>query len=312
MLALVLSTISKLHEEFDTTHIVDLLSGKETHDIVTHHHERSPLFGKGKKYVDLLKPVIRQAVLEDYLYKDVESYGTLKLTSKGRAAIDNTPEIMVMEDGNFTDANYDDESEAKIEALDPALLAMLRDLRKKIAKKHKLPTYVIFQDVSLDSMATIYPQSSDELTSVPGVGAGKAKRYGQEFVELIKLYCKENDIERPEDLRFKTVAKKSAQKLKIIHEIDMQKPLNEIAKAQGMTFEALLNDLDSIVYSGTKLNIDYYIEEVLDDEQIDDIYDYFMESKTDSMREAMKELKDYYEEEEVRLVRIKFISENGN
>ncbi|MCF0243788.1 MAG: DNA helicase RecQ [Bacteroidaceae bacterium] len=312
VLALVLSTISKLHEEFDTTHIVDLLSGKETHDIVTHHHERSPLFGKGKKYVDLLKPVIRQAVLEDYLYKDVESYGTLKLTSKGRAAIDNTPEIMVMEDGNFTDANYDDESEAKIEALDPALLAMLRDLRKKIAKKHKLPTYVIFQDVSLDSMATIYPQSIDELTSVPGVGAGKAKRYGQEFVELIKLYCKENDIERPEDLRFKTVAKKSAQKLKIIHEIDMQKPLNEIAKAQGMTFEALLNDLDSIVYSGTKLNIDYYIEEVLDDEQIDDIYDYFMESKTDSMREAMKELKDYYEEEEVRLVRIKFISENGN
>ncbi|MCQ2253962.1 MAG: DNA helicase RecQ [Bacteroidaceae bacterium] len=317
-LAMVLNTIDKLKEDFDTVHIVDLLSGKETHDIVTHHHERSPLFGKGKKVAELLKPTVRQAILEDYLYKDVESYGTLKLTEKGRAALENTPSMEVMLDGTYNDAVSDDNGEAKIEALDNVLLKMLKDLRKKVADKSrdangkKLPPYVIFQDMSLSQMATMYPQTMDELQNINGVGAGKAKRYGQPFLDLIKVYCEENDIERPDDMRFKTVAKKSASKVKIIQQIDDQYPLDEIAKTQGMSFEDLLNDLDSIVYSGTKLNIDYYIEDILDDDQIDDIYDYFLESKTDSMKEAMKELRDYYEEDEVRLMRIKFISENGN
>ncbi|MCQ2244386.1 MAG: DNA helicase RecQ [Bacteroidaceae bacterium] len=319
VLTLVLSTIDKLKEDFDTTHIVDLLAGKETHDIVTHHHENSPLFGKGKKYAELLKPVIRQALLEDYLYKDVESYGLLKLTDKGREAMENPPQMEVMLDGIFNEAIGDAEDEAKIEALDPILLKMLKDLRKKVAKTSKdangnvgLPPYVVFQDISLDQMATVYPHTMDELQNINGVGAGKAKRFGQPFLDMIKVYCEENDIERPDDLRFKTVAKKSASKVKIIQLIDNETPLDEVAKAQGMSFEALLNDLDSIVYSGTKLNIDYYIEDILDDEQIDDIYDYFLESKTDSMKEAMKELKDYYEDDEVRLVRIKFISENAN
>lgn len=312
VLALVLSTIEKLKEDFDTTHIVDLLAGKETHDIVTHHHERSSLFGKGKKHAELLKPVIRQALLEDYLYKDVESYGLLKLTDLGRQAIENTPPMEVMLDGIYKDSDGSEDSDAKIEALDPVLLGMMKDLRKKIAKKLQLPTYVIFQDISLDQMATVYPQTFEELQNINGVGAGKAKRYGKEFLELITDYCEENDIVRPDDMRFKTVAKKSASKVKIIQLIDQETPLDEVAKALGISFEALLNDLDSIVYSGTKLNIDYYIEDILDDDQIDDIYDYFLESKTDSMKEAMKELKDYYEDDEVRLVRIKFISENAN
>ena len=311
-LELVLNAVDKLKEDFDSVHIVDLLAGHETHDIVTHHHERSSLFGKGKKIAELLKPTVRQAILEDYLYKDVESYGTLKFTEKGRAALQETPEMEVMLDGNFEDSGNDEASEARIEALDPVLLKMMKDLRKKIAKKLQLPTYVIFQDVSLDQMATVYPQTVDELQNINGVGAGKAKRYGKEFLELIKVYCEENDIERPDDMRFKTVAKKSVSKVKIIQLIDKETPLDELAKTQGISYEALLNDLDSIVYSGTKLNIDYYIEDILDDEQIDDIYDYFLESKTDSMKEAMKELQEYYEEEEVRLVRIKFISENAN
>ena len=311
-LELVLNAVDKLNEDFDSVHIVDLLAGHETHDIVTHHHERSSLFGKGKKIAELLKPTVRQAILEDYLYKDVESYGTLKFTEKGRAALQETPEMEVMLDGNFEDSGNDEASEARIEALDPVLLKMMKDLRKKIAKKLQLPTYVIFQDVSLDQMATVYPQTVDELQNINGVGAGKAKRYGKEFLELIKVYCEENDIERPDDMRFKTVAKKSVSKVKIIQLIDKETPLDELAKTQGISYEALLNDLDSIVYSGTKLNIDYYIEDILDDEQIDDIYDYFLESKTDSMKEAMKELQEYYEEEEVRLVRIKFISENAN
>lgn len=311
-LELVLTAVDKLKEDFDTVHIVDLLAGHETHDIVTHHHERSSLFGKGKKLEELLKPTVRQAILEDYLYKDVESYGTLKFTEKGRAALIETPEMEVMLDGNFEESGNDEASEARIEALDPVLLKMMKDLRKKIAKKLQLPTYVIFQDVSLDQMATVYPQTVDELQNINGVGAGKAKRYGKEFLELIKVYCEENDIERPDDMRFKTVAKKSVSKVKIIEQIDKQTPLDEISKTQGISFETLLNDLDSIVYSGTKLNIDYYIEDILDDEQIDDIYDYFLESKTDSMKEAMKELQEYYEEDEVRLVRIKFISENAN
>ena len=311
-LELVLTAVDKLKEDFDTVHIVDLLAGHETHDIVTHHHERSSLFGKGKKFEELLKPTVRQAILEDYLYKDVESYGTLKFTEKGRAALIETPEMEVMLDGNFEESGNDEASEARIEALDPVLLKMMKDLRKKIAKKLQLPTYVIFQDVSLDQMATVYPQTVDELQNINGVGAGKAKRYGKEFLELIKVYCEENDIERPDDMRFKTVAKKSVSKVKIIEQIDKQTPLDEISKTQGISFDTLLNDLDSIVYSGTKLNIDYYIEDILDDEQIDDIYDYFLESKTDSMKEAMKELQEYYEEDEVRLVRIKFISENAN
>ena len=187
-----------------------------------------------------------------------------------------------------------------------------KDLRKTASKKHKLPPYVIFQDISLEQMATVYPVTLEELQNIQGVGAGKARRYGKEFVALIKKYCEENDIERPEDLRIRTVAKKSVLKVKIIQSIDRQVALDDIAEAQGIDFEDLLDEVEAIVYSGTKLNIDYFIEEVVDDDHVDDIYDYFKESETDDLDTAIDELGGDYTEDEIRLVRIKFMSDMGN
>ena len=192
------------------------------------------------------------------------------------------------------------------------MFSMLKDLRKKIAKKSQLPAYVIFQDISLEQMATMYPIDMQELQNIQGVGAGKAKRYGKEFCELIKKYCEENDIERPEELRVRTVAKKSALKVNIIHSIDRQVGLEDIAEAKGLDFDTLLDEIEAIIYSGTKLNIDYYLEEVMDEEHVDEIYEYFMESETDTLKDAIDELGDTCSEEEIRLVRIKFLSEQAN
>ena len=196
--------------------------------------------------------------------------------------------------------------------VDPALFSMLKDLRKKVAKKHDLPPYVIFQDPSLEAMATTYPITLDELKNIPGVGEGKAKRYGSEFVELIRRHVEENEIERPEDIRVRTVAKKSQVKVSIIQSIDRKVALDDIALAKGIEFDELLDEVESIVYSGTKINIDYFLEEVLDDDKVDDIYEYFKESETDDLEDAIEELGDDYSEEEIRLVRIKFISEMAN
>ena len=190
---------------------------------------------------------------------------------------------------------------------------MLKDLRKQVAKKHNLPAYVIFQDISLEQMATMYPVTINELQNVQGVGVGKAKRYGKEFCELIKCHCEENDIERPEDLRVRTVAKKSAKKVYIIREIDREIPLDDIADAQGLDFDTLLDDIEAIIYSGTKLNIDYFLEDVMDEDKVDEIYDYFLTSTSDSINEALDEFDgEDISEEEIRLVRIKFLSENAN
>jgi ATP-dependent DNA helicase RecQ len=189
---------------------------------------------------------------------------------------------------------------------------MLKDLRKRMSKQLKVPPYVIFQDPSLEQMATMYPINLQELQNIQGVGTGKAKRYGTEFCELIKKHCEENDIERPEELRVKTVAKKSILKVKIIQSIDRQIDLEEVAKAQGLDFEELLTEIENIVYSGIKLNIDYFIDEVMDEDHIDDIYDYFSESETDDLEEAINELGEDYTEEDIRLIRIKFISEMAN
>ena len=194
----------------------------------------------------------------------------------------------------------------------PALYKMLRDLRKKLSKELDVPPYVIFQDGSLESMATIYPQTLEELQNIPGVGAGKAKRYGTEFCKLIKRHCEENEIERPEDLRIRTVANKSKIKVSIIHSIDRKVALDDIAVAKGIEFDELLDEIEAIVYSGTKINIDYFIEDVMDEDHIEDIYQYFKESDTDDLEEALDELGEDYSEEEIRLVRIKFISEMAN
>ena len=257
-------------------------------------------------------PVIRQALIAGYLKKDVENYGLLKVTAAGKKFLKKPTSFMIVEDAEFKDYDDDTPIDGGGTALDPTLHSILKDLRKKVAQKQKVPPYVVFQDVSLEQMATIYPVTMEELQNIQGVGAGKAKRYGKEFIDLISKYCKENEIERPEELRVRTVAKKSMLKVKIIQSIDRQVALDDIANAQGIDFDELLDEVEAIVYSGTKLNIDYFLEEVMDEDHVDDIYDYFMESDTDNLDDAMEELGEDYSEDEVRLVRIKFLSEMAN
>jgi ATP-dependent DNA helicase RecQ len=315
MLVLVLNTIHALKENFRSDYIVDFVIGKETEEILAHKHQNHDLFGAGEDMEHkLVNPVIRQALIAGYLKKDVENYGLLKLTSAGKKFLKNPVSFMIVEDNEFNE-DYDPSSdhEAGISALDETLSAMLKDLRKKVSRKLERPPYVIFQDVSIEQMATDYPVTLEELKNIQGVGEGKVRQpYAKEFVDLIKRYCEENDIERQADMRVRTVAKKSILKVKIIQAIDRQIALDDIATAQGLEFEELLDEVEAIVYSGTKLNIDYFLEEVMDEDHVDDIYDYFADSESDSLEDAINELGGECTEEEIRLVRIKFIGDMAN
>ena len=314
-LVIVLNTVIALKENFRSDYVIDFIMGRETEDIIAHNHQEHDLFGAGEDEDEKLwNPVIHQALIAGYLKKDVENYGLLKITSAGKKFLKKPESFMIVEDKEFND-DYEStpEQEGGTSALDPVLNSMLKDLRKKVSKKMGRPPYVIFQDVSLEQMATDYPVSLEELKNIQGVGEGKVKQpYAQEFVDLIKRYCEENDITRQADLRVRTVAKKSMLKVKIIQGIDRQVALDDIANAQGLEFEELLDEVEAIVYSGTKLNIDYFLDEVMDEDHIDDIYDYFSESDTDSLEAAIDELGDECSEDEIRLVRIKFISEMAN
>lgn len=313
-LLVVLKAIAAVKENFRQEYVIDFVKGRATDDIVSHKHNELEEFGAGEDMDNKLwNPVIRQALISGYLKKDVENYGLLKLTASGKRFIKKPKSFLIVEDREFKD-DFDEDNirEGGCGALDQQLYSMLKDLCKSFAKKHKLPPYVIFQDVSLEQMATMYPVTIQELQNVQGVGAGKAKRFGKEFCELIRKYCEDNEIERPEELRVRTVAKKSMLKVFIIQSIDRQIALDDIAEAKGLDFDTLLDEIDAIVYSGTKLNIDYFIEEVIDDEHVDDIYDYFMESETDDLNAALDELGADYSEDEIRLVRIKFLSEQAN
>ena len=312
-LLIVLKAVQVIKEDFRTDYVIDFVSGKATDDIVAHKHDQLEEFGSGEDLNQKLwNPVIRQAIIAGYLRKDVENYGLLKLTSAGKKFMKNPTPFFIVEDNEFNDDDDDEMSEGQGSALDPTLYAMLKDLRRKVAKRLNLPPYVIFMDGSLEQMATVYPVTLEELQNIQGVGAGKAKKFGKEFVELIKKHCEENDVERPEDLRVRTVAKKSMLKVKIIQNIDRQVALDDIANAQGLEFEELLDEVEAIVYSGTKLNIDYFLEEVMDEDHVDDIFEYFRESDTDDLETAMEELGTDYSEDEVRLVRIKFLSDMAN
>ena len=313
-LVTVLNAILAVKENFRADYIIDFIIGKETDEIVAHHHEELENFGAGADDDDKIwNPVIRQALIAGYLYKEVENYGLLKVTAAGKKFLKSPESFMIVKDTEFQDDGEAIEHEGGISALDPTLSAMLRDLRKKVSKKLQRPPYVIFQDVSLEQMATDYPVTLEELKNIQGVGEGKVKQpYTKEFVDLIRQYCEENGIERQVDLRVRTVAKKSMLKVKIIQSIDRQIALDDIASAQGIDFDELLDEVEAIVYSGTKLNIDYFLEEVMDEDHIDDIYDYFCESDTDKLSVAQDELGDEYSEEEIRLVRIKFLSEMAN
>jgi len=313
-LVITLQAILSVKENFRSDYIIDFITGKETDEILAHHHEELENFGAGSDEDEKIwNPVIRQALIAGYLRKEVENYGLLKVTSAGKKFLKAPHSFMIVKDAEFNEDDEAVEHEGGISALDPTLSAMLRDLRKKISKQLQRPPYVIFQDVSLEQMATDYPVTLDELKNIQGVGEGKVKQpYAKEFVDLIKRYCDENGIERQVDMRVRTVAKKSMLKVKIIQSIDRQVALDDIADAQGIDFSELLDEVEAIVYSGTKLNIDYFLEEVMDDDHVDDIYDYFCESDTDRLSVAQDELGSDYSEDEIRLVRIKFISEMAN
>ena len=310
---IVLRAVKALKEDFRSDYVIDFVKGRDTDDIKDHKHDLLPEFGEGEDCdIKIWNPVIRQSIIAGFLKKDVENYGVLKITKCGLDFINNPYTFMVVKDAEFSEDDDDEVGERQTAALDPELFAMLQDLRKDTSRKLGIPPYVIFQDVSLEQMATVYPISLEELVNIPGVGVGKAHRYGKEFIALIKRHCEENDIERPEDLRIRTVPKKSMLKVKIIQSIDRKMPLDDIADAQNIDFEDLLTEIEAIVYSGTKLNIDYFLEDVMDDDHIDDIYEYFRESETDDLEVAMDELGEDYTEDEVRLVRIKFFSELAN
>ena len=313
-LVIVLKAILEIKENFRADYVIDFITGKETDEIIAHHHEDFENFGAGADDDEKIwNPVIRQALIAGYLLKEVENYGLLKVTAAGKKFLKSPKSFMIVKDAEFTGDEDIPDHEGGISALDPTLSAMLRELRKKVSKRLERPPYVIFQDVSLEQMATDYPVTLEELKNIQGVGEGKVKQpYAKEFVDLIKNYCEENEIERQVDMRVRTVAKKSMLKVKIIQSIDRQIALDDIATAQGIEFEELLDEVEAIVYSGTKLNIDYFLDEVMDEDHVDDIYDYFCESDTDRLSVAQKELGDEYSEDEIRLVRIKFLSEMAN
>lgn len=314
LLCTVIETILSVKENFKADYIIDILLGKETNEVLAHKHEELEVFGSGMGEEDKVwNAVIRQALIAGYLSKDVENYGLLKVTPEGHKFYKKPQSFKITEDNDFEE----EEDETPVRggascAVDPVLYSMLKDLRKKLSKKLEVPPYVIFQDPSLEAMATIYPVTLDELQNIPSVGAGKAKRYGEEFCRLIKKHCEENEIERPEDLRVRTVANKSKLKVSIIQSIDRKVALDDIALAKGIEFSELLDEVEAIVYSGTKLNIDYFLDEIMDEDHMEDIYDYFKESVTDKIDDAIEELGDDYTEDEIRLVRIKFISEMAN
>ena len=310
-----LEVVQAVKENFKADYIIDVLVGKETDEVIAHKHADLECFGCGDDHEEKFwNAVIRQALIAGYLEKEIENYGILKLTAKGRKFMKKPESFMVSEDNEFEDDAEEvvSRSGGGTGVTDPALFNALLDLRKKMSKKLDVPPYVIFQDPSLEAMATMYPVSVEELQNIPGVGAGKAKRYGKEFCDLIRQHCEEYEIERPEDLRVRTVANKSKLKVSIIQSIDRKVALDDIASAKGIDFNELLDEIEAIVYSGTKLNIDYFLDEAMDEDHLLDIYDYFKESETDSLSVAMDELGDDYTEEEVRLVRIKFISEMAN
>ena len=310
----VLKVINAIKEGFKTQHVIDILVGNETDDVIAHRHELLNCFGCGDDHeASFWNAVIRQAMISGYIEKGIENYGLLSITQAGHDYMKDPEEFYITEDREFDDFN--DAMGEGTSVLDETLFAMLKDLRRDVARRKNLPPYVIFQDPSLEDMATSYPTTVEELKNIKGVGEGKANRYGAEFVQLIARYCEENEIDRFEDFRIRTVVNKSADKVSIITSIDRQVDLEEIARTKGMTLDELLDEIYSMVESGTKLNLDYYIREVMDDDHMQDIYDYFREAEDNNIDDALDEFaddEDEYTEEEIKLVRIKFLSENGN
>ena len=307
-----LTVLAALKDKFKANYVADVLTGRETDEVQAHRHGELECFGCGDNHeAHFWNSLIRQAMIAGYVEKEVENYGLLRLTAAGKAFLKNPTPFQMLEDVEF-DAG-DDAGDGETSVLNEALLSMLRGLRSDIAKEKEVPPYVIFQDVSLEDMATFCPTTLEELQNVRGVGEGKVLRYGKKFCKLIQDYCEENDIHPVDDLRVRTLVNKSKRKVDIIQSIDRRVMLDDLAHAQGLSMEELLDEIEAIVYSGTKLNIKYYLDEALDEDHVEDIYDYFLEdSETDDLDEALDELGGEYTEEEVRLVRVQFLSDYAN
>jgi ATP-dependent DNA helicase RecQ len=318
-IVLTIQAIKEVNELATINYIINLLMGKKTKEITGFGHDKLSTFGKGAENDELYwNSVIRKALIECYIRKDIEQFGLLKINPEGLEFIKNPKDTFVRINHVFTGTDSDDDdistgNNQKSNAMDPVLMDMLQNLRKSYAKKVNLPPYVIFQDPSLEDMATQYPITMEELAKISGVSQGKALRYGKEFLQLIEKYVEENEIERPSDFVMRSVANKSAQKIFIIQNIDKKIPLEEIARSKNMTMEEVLVEIESIINSGTKVNLNYYLNEIMDEEIQGIISDYFMESETDSLEVAFKELEEEdIEMKEIRLMRIKFLSDMAN
>ncbi len=313
-LCAVIDTVIALKEKFNSDYIVNILIGRPTDEVKSHGHDNLDEFGcLSNADEKMLATIIRQAVIAGYLEKDMDNLDTVKVTSKGKKYLKKPESFKVVEDNDFSDMEMEPQIKGGAACVtDPALYSMLKDLRKKMAKKLNLPPYVIFQEPSLEAMATTYPITLEELANIAGVGAGKAKRYGEEFVKLIKLHVDENEIERPEDIRVRSVANKSKLKISIIHGIDRKIDLEELAESKGLEFDELIDELEAIVDAGTKINIDYFLNEIMDEDRLLDLIDFFKEGQEDDIEAVFQEFGDEYTEEEIRLVRVKFLSEMGN
>ncbi len=311
--ALVLKVVTELGESFRRKYLVDYLMGKKTQDAVGFRHDQKATFGQGKEQTPLYwSSIIQQAMLRGLLEKDIEDYGIIRMTQRGNDFMDAPHAFPISLNHDYSKI-VAPPSAAKEAALDDVLLGMLKDLRKQVSGQKNLPPFVIFQDASLNDMATQYPISTDEMANIVGVSQGKARKFGRKFIELIQQYVEDNDIERPNEIITKQVAKKSKSKVSIIQNIDKKVPLPSIADSLGMDLNALFAEIETIVASGTKLNIDYFINDYLDEDQQEEIYEYFLEAETDSIEEALKELDDEdYNDDDIRLMRVKFMSENAN
>jgi ATP-dependent DNA helicase RecQ len=315
-LAVVLKLIQSIGEKFDDVHILNILMGQETAQTIAYEHSKLAEFGLGKlEGENQWKSLMRQAVLNNFLSKDIDNYGLLRLTNLGLDFLSNPYSLKFILNEPIESAADDDEDDVKhgTGALDTQLLQLLKDLRKKIAKQKNVPPFVVFQDPSLEEMCTHYPISTEELKQISGVGHGKALKFGAPFIELIKKYVEDNDIERPIDLIIKTQANKSQLKVSIIQNIDRKIGLEDIAKSKGITYDDILKEIEAIVNSGTKLNLSYFVDEMIDEDRQDEVFDYFQSAENDSIDEALKELGESdYSREEIQLMRIKFMSELGN
>ena len=310
-----LLAIQEVKEKYKAEHISDILTGSMTSAVKSFRHDELEAFGDGSDHsARFWNAVFRQGILAGFMLKDIENYGLLKLTDKGRDFIKHPQSFLLVRNHNYDELEEEAMSAPSGgSAGDPELFEMLKDLRKEVAKKHKLPPFIIFQDPSLSDMSIQYPITIDELKNIQGVGEGKAKRYGAEFVDLIKAYVEDNEIERAQDMIVKSLANKSKTKVEIIQSIDRKISLEDIANSKGLSFDEFLSELEAIVHSGTRINIDYYLDEILDDEHQEEIFDYFRTAESDSVEEALNELgTDEYSEEDIRMMRIRFFSEMGN